>query len=368
MLDSDPQGAATYTGTGTDQVPPAETPAHYGRQLRNSMIGLAVVVAIVVALLLAVPGLQGVADRVGDAKVGWLVVAIVLELLSCIGFVLSFQLVFDRGPRRVTARLAWAELAANAVLPAGGASGLGLGAWLMSSKGVPGRRIAERSAVIFLLTSAVNVAFLILLGVGLGSGLLSGTHSFVLTFVPAAVGVAAVALTLLAARSASRAARRQRQTHRRLSVALGSLATGVSGTLRLLREPDWRLIGAIAYWVCDVGVLWVSFMAFGHAPPFAVVGLAYLLGMLGGALPIPGGVGAVDGGLIGALLLYGVPVAPAAAAVLVYRAIALWVPALIGTVAFLLLRRSLHQAETPRAQGPDPLPVAAGGPGAAGGG
>ena len=58
------------------------------------------------------------------------------------------------------------------------------------------------------------------------------------------------------------------------------------------------------------------------------------------AIPIPGGIGILDGSLVGMLVLYGATATTAAAATLVYHAIALWVPAMWGTVAFLLLRRN----------------------------
>ena len=51
--------------------------------------------------------------------------------------------------------------------------------------------------------------------------------------------------------------------------------------------------------------------------------MAYLIGQLGGLIPLPGGLGGVDGGLIGTLVLYGAGATAAATAVLAYRAIVL---------------------------------------------
>jgi uncharacterized protein (TIRG00374 family) len=97
---------------------------------------------------------------------------------------------------------------------------------------------------------------------------------------------------------------------------------------------DWKLVGALAYYVFDNAVLWAAFHAYGHTPPLAVLVMGYLVGSLAGALPLPAGLGAVDGGLIGALVLYGAPPAPAAAAVLLYRGISLSVPLALGGVAW----------------------------------
>ena len=69
--------------------------------------------------------------------------------------------------------------------------------------------------------------------------------------------------------------------------------------------------------------------------------MGYLIGQLGGLLPIPGGVGGIDGGLIGTLVVYGAPAAATTAAVLAYRLILFWLPLLLGTVAFWTLRRRL---------------------------
>ena len=111
----------------------------------------------------------------------------------------------------------------------------------------------------------------------------------------------------------------------------------------LLREGNLVLIlGLIAYLAFDVMIVWATFRALGPAPPLAILWIAYLIGELGGLIPVPGGIGGVDAGLVGTLALYNVSLASAAGAVLAYRAIALWVPAVLGGVAFLALRRTLR--------------------------
>ncbi len=311
----------------------------YARRLRNSLIGLAALIVVVGGLLLALPGLDVVERQLAHASLPWVFAAIGLEYLSCVGYVLTVMLAFPRGRVRPTARLGWAELAANSVLPAGGLGGLGLGAWVLRRRGVPADRITRRSTVVFVLTSAVNVAFLVLVGLALGVGLVPGPHDVLLTFAPAAVGLAAIGLTLGGARAAGRFAAASRR--RRLAAALGSIARGVGDTIDELRHHDWRLVGPVAYFVFDVGALAASFAATSHTPAVAAIVMAHLIGQMAGIVPIPGGVGAVDGGLVGALVLYGVPFDRAAAAVLLYRAISLTLPAVLGTIAFLLLRRHL---------------------------
>ena len=69
--------------------------------------------------------------------------------------------------------------------------------------------------------------------------------------------------------------------------------------------------------------------------------MAYFVGMLGNLLPLPGGVGGVDGGMIGALIAFGVDGGLAVVAVLTYRAFAFWLPTIPGAIAYFQLRRTV---------------------------
>jgi uncharacterized protein (TIRG00374 family) len=103
--------------------------------------------------------------------------------------------------------------------------------------------------------------------------------------------------------------------------------------------------GSIGYWFFDNAVLWATFQAFGVSPPLTVILMGYLIGQMGGLLPIPGGVGGIDLGLIGMLIAYGAPAAATAAAVLAYRIILFWLPLVLGGIAFALLRRDMPTGE-----------------------
>ena len=71
--------------------------------------------------------------------------------------------------------------------------------------------------------------------------------------------------------------------------------------------------------------------------------LAYQIAYLSNFIPVPGGIGVLDGSMIGMLVLYGVGGTVATAATLVYHAIALWVPAVWGTIAFIVLQKTKQQ-------------------------
>jgi uncharacterized protein (TIRG00374 family) len=98
----------------------------------------------------------------------------------------------------------------------------------------------------------------------------------------------------------------------------------------------------------------VCFRAFSASPPPAVVEMSYFVGMVGNTLPLPGGIGGVDGGMIGAFSAFGVPVGSAVVAVLAYRLIAFWLPTLPGAAAYLQLRRTVHRWGQSDAQPPSP--------------
>jgi uncharacterized membrane protein YbhN (UPF0104 family) len=321
------------------------------RQLRSGLLSAAVLSILVGGLVLAVPGLDAVGQRVGRAQWGWVLLAGGLELASCVGYVLAFQGIFDDVPRYFGALVAAAEQAFGAVVPVGGAGGIAAGGWLLSRAGMPLRSIAERSGVLFLFTSATNVVTLVLAGAGLAVGLFVGPRDLLLSALPAAVGLAVLALFLILARhrpdgGAGSSLRRR---------VLGATAEASAETFRAIQRPGWRLgLGALSFLFCDIAVLWVAIHALGYDVPVAPLLLAYLVGYLANTLPIPGGLGVLDGGLAGALLLYHVPAPVALGGVLIYHSLALWIPALSGTIGFVLAQRQISSGRVQAA--PDQAP------------
>ncbi len=322
------------------------------RKLRTRLLLLAGLVFAVVAIVTLLPGLEGLRTRLSHAKPAWILLGVGLKVLSGLGYVAVFRMVFCRRMTwRVSYQIGMSELGANALFPTGGAGGLALGAWALKRGGMPATEIARRTVAFFLLTSVANIVGVIVVGVGLAARVFPGETNLALTLVPAVVAAISIVGALLAGRAAARLHLRlerseEGESSRRSRVVLKTLvavADGVNEAVALLREGNaWLIGGIVAYLVFDVMILWATFRAFGSAPPLAIVWIAYLIGELGGLIPVPGGIGGVDAGLVGTFALYNVPITAAASAVLAYRAIALWVPAILGSAAFVSLRRTLR--------------------------
>jgi uncharacterized membrane protein YbhN (UPF0104 family) len=312
-------------------------------RLRRSLVLLAAVVLAVTAVLVLVPGLSSLREKFMGAEPEWLALAAVLQLGSCACYVLVFRGVFCRRMSwRTSTEIGLSELAANSVFSIGGAGGLALGAWILRRGGLPAGFIARRTVAFFLLTSLANVTFLGLGGVALATGLLSGSPGLLLGIIPAVAAALAIALALGARRLAGAFARRSMRA--RLAAGATALGDGLDEAVRLLRTGDPAIIaGASGYMLFDVAMLGVCFAAFGNdVPPVGVLLVAYIIGQLGSLIPIPGGIGGVDAGLIGTLVVYGVDAADAAVAVIAYRGLLLAIPALLGLPALAVLRRRLR--------------------------
>jgi uncharacterized membrane protein YbhN (UPF0104 family) len=316
------------------------------RRFRRSAIIAVIVAAAVTALIALLPGLAALRTSFAGARPGWIALAALAEICSCLSYVAVFRTVFCRRMSwRTGAELGLAEEAANSLLSVGGAGGLALGAWVLRRQGMPGGQIGRLTVAFFLITSVANIGFLVLCGIALACGLASGPDdSLLLGGLPAFVGIAAILLTLAIGAFAGRIG--GRTGHARVKTTLTAIEEGVAGAVEELRSP-LSLLGSAGYMLFDIAVLALCFPAFGlPLPPLVALMLAYIIGQLGGLVPLPGGAGGLDLGLIGALILYGSSAADATVAVLAYRAIYLVVPAALGLPALASLRRRLARPES----------------------
>jgi uncharacterized membrane protein YbhN (UPF0104 family) len=315
------------------------------RRLGRRAAQVALLLAVVALVLVLTPGLDDVRERLAGANVWWLGVAVVLEFLSGVSYVLLFRPVFCRRMSwRSSWEIAWSELAAGSLVPVSGASGLALGAWFLHRRGMNVARIARRSVAFFLIKSSVNFVAVAVLGTVMALGLVGPDLSPWLTAVPAAMAVVTIAAVLTIPRIGPGPPTQpgDGRVRRAWLAVRRSVTGGVSEAVEIVRSRDVLVLaGAIGYWAFDNAVLYATYAAVGDPPPVSVVLFGYLIGQLGGLLPIPGGVGGIDGGLIGSLIVLGAPAAETAAAVFAYRLILFWLPLLVGAVAFASLRRAL---------------------------
>jgi uncharacterized membrane protein YbhN (UPF0104 family) len=326
---------------------------------RRRAVGFALFVLTIVAFFYFVlPKLSDVGKTVhriegGDAW--WIAIGIVFELLSFAGYVVLFRAVFVRGRSRIgwpeSYQITMAGLAATRLFAAAGAGGVALTAWALRRSGMERRVVACRMVAFLALLYVVFAGSLLIAGIGLATGLFPGGGSFAITIVPAIVaalllaGAAAVAalpddVERRLQRRAVGSGRIARWLARSVTVP-ALAASGVRTAIGLIRSRNPGLLGAIAWWGFDISVLWAMFHAFGSAPPFTVIWMAYFVGMLGNLLPLPGGLGGVEGAMIGAFAAFGVDFNLAVLAVISYRAIAFWLPTLPGAIAYFQLRRKV---------------------------
>jgi uncharacterized protein (TIRG00374 family) len=332
-------------------APPEPLPSGVSpNRARRALIRLGALIVVSVMVVTLLPGLGQLRSRFAHARPIWLAVACALEVLSVLAYVPAFRAVFcTEMSWGASYKIAVAEEGAGSLFPFGGAGSLALGVWALRRAGMPAAEVARKTVAFFLLTSVLPVATLALLGVGLATGVLPGNASVLLTVVPAAAAVGAIAGTLALGRLSRRietrvSGRTDGSRLAQLAPVLRAAADGVDEAMRQLRHGDpLLLLGLVGYLVFDILVLWASFRAVGSAPELTIVWMGYLIGQLGNWLPVPGGIGGVEGGLIGFLVLYGLQAVTATAAVLLYRVIELWIPAVLGTIAFVQLRALLRR-------------------------
>ncbi len=325
------------------------------------------VLAALAFLYFVLPQLGGVKhtwDRLNEGDAWWIAVAVIVEVASMASYIAIFQGVHvPRGSPirwRHSYQITMAGLAATRLFAAGGAGGVAVTAWSLRRSGMESREVAQRMIAFLVLLYGVYMAALVVCGVGLYTGVFGGPHPFAITIVPAIVGaVGLVAIFALAfvppdleQRLSKLERRRESRIGRRVVHLLGRFATasaaasdGARFALRKLRHPEWALFGVLTWWGFNVAVLYACFRAFGEAPPVAVLVQAYFVGMLANLLPLPGGIGGVDGGMIGALVAFGVGGGLALIAVLTYRLLAFWLPSVPGVIAYFQLRRTVGHWE-----------------------
>jgi uncharacterized membrane protein YbhN (UPF0104 family) len=308
------------------------------------VVGAAVALAAWVLLGGRTQPLTDAALRALRADWRWVAAGVAGEALSFAGYIVLFaRIVAPAAPRvglRASAEITFAGAATTRLLPTAGVGGLALTAWALRRAGLGTRATAERLIAFLLVLYLVYTGALVLAGTALATGLAPGGGPPTLTVGGALVGALVVAGVLLAAhRTASPPDAQRRGWGGRLAAIRPALAGGLRIATGVARSGDPRLLGAVAWWAFDLAVLWSMFQAFGAPPPLAVAVVAYFLGTLANTIPLPG---AVSTTTVAVHVAFGLPLATVLPAVLAYRAVALWLPAVGGTLALGGLRATVR--------------------------
>jgi uncharacterized membrane protein YbhN (UPF0104 family) len=339
-----------------------ELPLFTPRRVAQTVL---LVLALLVGIYFLFPKLVGLGDslsKLGEADAVWIVVAIGFNVVAIATYIALFKAVVGGDALRLT----WGEtyeinmagVAATVLFSAAGAGGIALTYWALRKAGMRRRDVGRRMVAFLALHYVFYPIALIVFGVLLRTGVLPGDHSVELTVIPAAVAgallIGGALVALIPADLGRRAARYARGERAQAIAANVAKAPAIVGeglrfTLGLFANPSrggLAVIGAAGFWAANIGILWASFQAFGVEVPIAVVVQGFFLGMVANLFPLaPAGVGAVDAGMIGAFVLFGIPEETVFPAILIYRLVAFWLPIPPGIVAFFQLRKRVAQWE-----------------------
>jgi uncharacterized protein (TIRG00374 family) len=337
------------------------------RRLAQTALFMVVIIAAIYFLLPSLVGIEDGIEKLGEGDPVWIGIA----LLFGLGMFGSYVALF-RGVVGERVHLRWSEsyqitmagLAASRLFSAGGAGGIVLTYWALRKAGMPRKESAARMFAFLVLLYTVYMLTLLIDGILLRTGVFPGPAPPGLTIVPAAIGGSVILAFLLIAlvpgdleRRFSEASQQHfwGRTLRRLATVPSTMAVGVRDAFAFVREPSrggLAILGAVGFWAAQIGILWAAFRAFDGSVPIAVVVQGFFVGMFANLLPLPGGVGGVDAGLIGTFALFDPPGTGGTtifAAVLTYRLIAFWLPLVPGVVAFFQLRGTVRRWEAERA-------------------
>ncbi|MCX6394262.1 MAG: lysylphosphatidylglycerol synthase transmembrane domain-containing protein [Solirubrobacterales bacterium] len=327
------------------------------RLTRKTLIGAIIFVACAIAFLYVVlPKIGGLNEtwrRLDEGDGSWFAVAGLLEVGSYLGYIVALKVVIPSHKSRFTWSTAYlitmAGVAATRLFATAGVGGMALSFWGIRRTGLPRRQVAVNLTAFMVCLYSVFMVSALVGGIGLAAGVFNGPSPIGMTVVPAVLAGSVIAVFLLFALVPGDSERRLRAwSHGRgevatvagkLAAAPAAVAAGTRVALRLLKERHPGMLGAVAWWYFDIAVLWACLRAFGSEPAVVTIVMAYLVGQLGNLLPLPGGIGGVEGAMVGALAAFGIDAGLALVAVLSYRAFSFWLPTIPGAIAFVQLRQ-----------------------------
>jgi len=353
----------------------AELPIFTTRRIVQTVVLVLVLLLAIYFLFPKLVGLSNALGRLDEADPIWIAIAVVLNVAAYATYIALFKAVVGGDALRLswteTYEINMAGVAATLLFSAGGAGGVALTYWALRKAGMVRRDVGRRMVAFVSLHYLFYPLALIVFGILLRTGVMNGKGSVELTIVPAAVAglllIFGVLVMLIPADLEQRLtlfanSDRSHQLLEKAARVPATLGEGFRFAFGLFAHPSrggLAVLGAAGFWAFSIGVLWACFHAFGVHVPLAVVVQGYFLGMVANLFPLaPAGVGAVDAGLIGAFVLFGIPEETVFPAILIFRLVSFWMPIPPGIFAFFQLRHTVHRWEQ------EGLPIDRGGSGA----
>ncbi|HKF82392.1 MAG TPA: lysylphosphatidylglycerol synthase transmembrane domain-containing protein [Solirubrobacterales bacterium] len=337
----------------------AEMPILTTRRLIQTVVVVFLLLGAIYFLFPKLVGLGDALSKLDEADPLWIGIAIGFNVVAYATYIALFKAVVGGDALRLTWKETYeinmAGVAGTLLFSAGGAGGIAITYWALRKAGMPRRDVARRMVAFVSLHYAFYPIALIVFGVLLRTGVLNGKSSVELTIIPAGIAglllILGVLVTLIPSDAENRLARfahteRSRHWLENAGKIPATLGEGFRFALSLFAHPrrgGLAVLGAAGFWAASIGVLWASFHAFGVHVPLAVVVQGFFLGMVANLFPLaPAGVGAVDAGMIGAFVLFGIPEETVFPAILIFRLVAFWMPIPPGIFAFFQLRHTVH--------------------------
>jgi uncharacterized membrane protein YbhN (UPF0104 family) len=350
------------------------------KHLLGRVITYAIFLLIVFGIIKLVPRIW---QDVTEGNPLYVALAVPMEVLSIGGYVVLFWAVYGAAARmstqgadtparplslRESMQLTTSRLALGDTLPGGGATGFAVQFWALARAGFTAAQISRTTTAFLVLSNTMMTLMIVVLGVLIGTGLVAGDLHPALTWVPAAIAALVVAVILGFAWKGRRFVPPDPDSRPALTGRFAKLRTtlrdigdrlppGAYDAMRIIRRP-----AAIGGMVTNPGFDFVAFYlgiaAVTEPIALPVMLLAYFIGQVGSLIPLPGGIGGVQGLAIGVLVAGGMEAHSATAGVLVWTGVALGTQIVWGMWQYWGLRKSIKrwQAEDP-AGGPTDGPT-----------
>jgi uncharacterized protein (TIRG00374 family) len=332
------------------------------KTIMKRAIGLAITGFSVYLVMPSVIATFGSWPELQRLREGSLVLMVALTLLSlgCFWIMLGLSLRSTDWPLMSASQLASAAIAR--ILPGGSATATGVQYKILNDAGIDSAAVGTGLTVVTLLNFGVLFAMpvfsapAILFGPPVEDALVNGAIVAAISF---AVAVLLGILFVF--------------WNRPLEV-IGNLVDGIARRFgrmapdatpraeRLIASRNvarnylqdrwyWVVLASFGKWGFDYLALVMAVRGTGHEETSSILLLAFVTASLLGRIPLtPGGLGFVEAGLTGTLVLAGLSAGDAATATLAYRLVSYWLPIPLGGLAYALYRLRMRKrgVEVPR--------------------